>query len=393
MNSKNKCPEIVGARGPVADRQCREPDSVVTNKFKIAVLPGDGIGIDVTKAVTPVFDALDVPVELHWGDIGWEFWRTEGTPIPVRTWDLIEQVDTVLLGAITSKPQREAFNELAVEFKEANLNYVSPIIQLRQSLDLYANIRPCTSLSEKRDFNFSIIRENTEGLYAGFDYYPIPRPLHEILKEHDRWGGVSRDEISATLRLQSKKGLLRIFKFGFSYAKAHGYQRVTWADKPNVLRQSSAFARELFESVAECYPDITADILNVDAVALWMIRRPEAFGVIIAENMFGDILSDLGAGIMGGLGCSPSANIGEKLCYFEPVHGSAPRIKPGCANPCAMFLTVSMLLEHFSYLHAAKKIRQAVQLVIKQARCLTYDLGGSASTSEMADAIIEQCLL
>ena len=365
---------------------------IIKNKLKITVLPGDGIGRDVTNAAIPIFDALNVPVELCWGDIGWEFWRSEGTPIPARTWQLIQQADTTLLGAVTSKPQREAFAELAAEFKEDNLNYVSPIIQLRQMLDLYINLRPCINIKEEKDFNFCVIRENTEGLYAGFDYYPISHPLYTMLAEHHYWGGVPKDEVSVSLRLQSKAGLLRLFEFGFAYAKAHDYKRVTLADKPNVLRQSSAFARELFESVAERYADIKADILNVDAVALWMIRRPDEFGVIIAENMFGDILSDVGAGIMGGLGFSPSANIGETLCYFEPVHGSAPRIKPDAANPCAMFLTISMLLEHFAYPNAAKKIQQAVQHVIKQGKCLTYDLGGSASTFDMANTIIDYCL-
>ena len=362
------------------------------SKLKIAVLPGDGIGVEVTRAAIPVLWALNIPVELFWGDIGWAFWRSEGTPIPARTWQLIQQVDTTLLGAITSKPQREAVNELAVTFNDAGLNYVSPLIQLRQKLDLYANVRPCSNLMSEDNFNFCVIRENTEGLYAGFDYYPIPPILYHLIKENDHWGKMPENEISVSLRLQSKVGLLRLFEFGFAYAKAHAYKRVTLADKPNVLRQSSAFARELFESVAANYPGIEIDIVNVDAMALWLIKRPEKFGVIIAENMFGDILSDLGAGIMGGLGLAPSANIGKKYSYFEPVHGSAPRMKPDCANPCAMFLSIGLLLEHFAYPDAAEKIKKAVQTVIKQGRCLTYDLGGSASTVEMADTIIDHCL-
>ena len=361
--------------------------------LKITVLPGDGIGIDVTHAAVPVFAALGVPVELFWGDIGWEFWRKEGTPIPTRTWQLIQQTDTTLLGAITSKPEREALNELDVELKESNVHYVSPIIQLRQTLDLYANIRPVFSLNGEKDFNFCVIRENTEGLYAGFDYYPIPDPLYGLIKEQEHWGRVPANEISVSLRLQSKAGLLRLFEFAFAYAVSHAYPRVTLADKPNVLRQSSAYTRGLFESVAVRYDGIDADILNVDAVALWMVRRPEEFGVIVAENMFGDILSDLGAGVMGGLGFAPSANIGETGCYFEPVHGSAPRIPQGCANPCAIFLTISMLLEHFAHFDAALKLKQAVQQIIKQGRFLTYDLGGRASTIDMANAIIEHCTL
>jgi isocitrate/isopropylmalate dehydrogenase len=354
------------------------------NSLTIAVLPGDGIGAEVIHAAIPVFNALNSSVKLLWGDIGWHFWQTEGTPLPERTWTLINEVDTVLVGAITSKPEREASKEA----KYPNVAYVSPILQLRQTLDLYANVRPCVSVNG--DFNFCVIRENTEGLYAGFDYYPIPDELQELLKEKEPWGTVPPEELSVSLRLQSKKGLLRLFEFSFSYAKAQGYNRVTLADKPNVLRKSSTFSRALFETVASRYPEIKADILNVDAIALWMVRRPEEFGVIIAENMFGDILSDLGAGLIGGLGLAPSANIGDKGCYFEPVHGSAPRIKPGFANPSAMFLTIGMLLEHFAFTDEAVKIKQAVYNVIKKGHNLTYDFGGSASTIEMAATIIEE---
>ncbi len=364
----------------------------INTKLNITVLPGDGIGLDVTHATVPIFAALNVPVDLFWGDIGWECWRNEGTPIPARTWQLIQQTDTTLLGAVTSKPVREAFGELTGALRANHLNYISPLVQLRQTLDLYANVRPIFCLNGEKAFNFCIIRENTEGLYAGFDYYPVPHPLYDLIKENEHWARVPHDEMSVSLRLQSKVGLLRLFEFGFAYAASHAYRRVTLADKPNVLRQSSAYTREIFESVAARYVGIEADILNVDAVALWMVRRPEEFGVIMAENMFGDILSDLGAGIMGGLGLSPSANIGENGCYFEPVHGSAPRIKPGCANPCAMFLTISLLLEHFKYCRQALTIKRAVQEIIKQGRFLTYDLGGSASTIDMANAVIDHCL-
>lgn len=362
------------------------------NKLKIAVLPGDGIGKEVMQAALPVFKALHLPMELAEGDIGWSFWCQEGSPLPERTWKLIETVDTVLLGAITSKPEQEAYAELSEEGKKQGLNYISPIIQLRQKLDLYANVRPCSSLKQEKTFDFCIIRENTEGLYAGFDYYPIPKAIQHLLSQKEAWNELLPHEGSAALRLQSKRGLLRLFEYSFSYAKRKGYQRVTLADKPNVLRQSGQFSRKLFEEVAENYPEIKADILNVDAVALWLIKRPEEFGVIVAENMFGDILSDVGAGVMGGLGLAPSANIGKTASYFEPVHGSAPRIKPNSANPSAMFLTISLLLEHFNYYREAAKIKQAVSTVIKKGQCVTYDLGGKASTLTMANEIIELCI-
>lgn len=360
--------------------------------LKIAVLPGDGIGAEVTQAVLPVFEVLEVPIQLAFGDIGWSYWREEGNPIPERTWQLIAESDSVLLGAITSKPQREAKKELAAQFQKDEITYTSPILQLRQKLDLFANIRPCFSIrDEEKKFNFCIIRENTEGLYSGFDYYPLPDPIIRLLNDHPRWSSTPGKEISCALRLQSKSGLLRIFQFAFDYASTHGINRVTFADKPNVLRQSSAFARELFESTARQYTHISSDILNVDAMALWLIKRPEEFGVIVAENMFGDILSDVGAGVMGGLGFAPSANLGLKGSYFEPVHGSGPRMKKNSANPSAMFLTISMLLNHFGFIEQAKKIIQAVVAVVKDNRFITYDLGGKSSTMDMAKAVIDHC--
>ncbi|HAT8249155.1 TPA: isocitrate/isopropylmalate dehydrogenase family protein, partial [Legionella pneumophila] len=363
-----------------------------TDPIKIAVLPGDGIGIEVTEATLPVFEVLDVPVILNYGDIGWEFWKKEGAAIPSRTWQLIASSDTVLLGAITSKPQREAKQELSNALKKSNPYYVSPVIQLRQGLDLFANVRPCFSIDDQsKPFNFCIIRENSEGLYCGFDYFPLPKAIHSLLAESQHWQTIPADEASCALRLQSKSGLTRLFDFAFKHAMQTGMPRVTLADKPNVLRESGEFTRKIFESTAQRYPKIQADILNVDAVALWLIKSPEKFGVIVAENMFGDILSDVGAGVMGGLGLAPSANIGDKGSYFEPVHGSGPRIRKNCANPSAMFLTISMLLNHFGYPDRAKKIVNAVMQVIKEKRFITYDLGGHATTTDMANAVIEHC--
>lgn len=367
--------------------------STSIDKIKIAVLPGDGIGKEVTEAALPLFTALNIPVTLTHGDIGWSYWKNEGAPIPERTWQLLQESDTVLLGAITSKPEREALCELSKEFLHLKLNYISPIIQLRQQLDLFANVRPCFSIKkDQKPFNFCVIRENTEGLYAGFDYHPVPEPVLHLLAHNPSWKTIPADDLSCALRLQSTAGLTRLFQFAFRYAESHQMKRVTFADKPNVLRQSGRFAREIFESIAYHYPHIKADILNADAVALWLIRRPEEFGVVVAENMFGDILSDVGAGIMGGLGFAPSANIGQKKCYFEPVHGSAPQIAPGTANPSAMFLTIALLLEHLGYEKEARLVKHSVSTVVNKSRFVTYDLGGHSSTVDMAYAIIEQCL-
>lgn len=363
-------------------------------KLKLAVLPGDGIGQDVMFSSLPVFDALNISVDIILGDIGWECWKKEGDPVPQKTWEIIKSSDAVLLGATTSMPEKEAIDALPESIRSQKPNYVSPIIQLRQKLDLYVNVRPCFNIkNEAENFNFCVIRENTEGLYSGLDFFPLPNELQSLIAQNPQWHDLKTTDASCSFRLQSRKGLERLFEFAFQYAESESLDRVTFADKPNVLRKSSAFAREIFEAVAQKYPHIKPDIHNVDAVALWMIRRPQEFGVIVAENMFGDILSDVGAGVMGGLGFAPSANIGVNGCYFEPVHGSAPRVKTNCANPSALFLTIGLLLKHFGYHAESDRIKSAVQSVIQEGKWTTYDLGGSASTDAMAKAIIERCIL
>lgn len=359
----------------------------------VAVLPGDGIGPEVLDAALPVLDVLGVPIDLKFGDIGWECWKTEGSPVPDRTWNLINQTDAVLLGATTSKPAREAYDELAPSLREQSPDYTSPIIQLRQRLDLYANLRPVESfLGGGTPYRFCIVRENTEGLYAGLDFTDLPDQLWPLVKDHPNVGLSSDQAASATIRLQTSHGVERILRFAFETARQHNYGRVTLADKPNVLRRSSAFVRQHLEVVAADYPEIEHEILNVDAVALWMVRRPERFGVIVAENMFGDILSDLGAGVMGGLGLAPSGNFGQNGSYFEPVHGSAPGMAgQQRANPAATILTIGMLLQHLGFHDASENLGEAVRDVVRRRDRLTYDLGGAATTKSSARAVIQSC--
>ncbi|PRX50118.1 isocitrate/isopropylmalate dehydrogenase [Prauserella shujinwangii] len=356
----------------------------------VAVLPGDGIGPEVVSAALSVLDRLDLPLLLRFGDIGWECWKQEGNPVPERTWRLLEETDTCLLGAVTSKPLREAEVELAGRLRGQGLEFISPVVQLRQRLRLFANIRPVTDLKHGR-FNFVVIRENTEGLYAGLDFHGIQDPLWKEVRDHPNAAESGPASTSVTLRLQTSTGMDRILRFGFEYARRHGYSSLTVADKPNVLRQSGNHLRERLERVGADYPDIGAEILNVDAVALWMVRRPERFGVIVAENMFGDILSDLGAGVMGGLGLAPSGNVGDHGSYFEPVHGSAPGMAgQGRANPVATLLTVALLLDHLELAVPARQLRDAVHAVVLRRTAVTYDLGGNASTSQAAESVADQ---
>jgi isocitrate/isopropylmalate dehydrogenase/regulator of RNase E activity RraA len=356
----------------------------------VAVLPGDGIGPEVVSAALDTVERLNLPLDLRFGEIGWSCWRREGDPVPERTWKLLEETDTCLLGAITSKPLREAEAELDEPLRGAGLTFVSPVVQLRQRLGLYANIRPVTDFDGGR-FDFAVIRENTEGLYAGLDFHGLDGALWDTVRRHPNAEVSGPEGTSATLRLQTRFGIDRLLRYGFAYAEAHGHRLLTLADKPNVLRHSSNFLRERLELIAAEYPHIETEILNVDAIALWMVRRPERFGVLVAENMFGDILSDLGAGVMGGLGLASSGNIGDHGSYFEPVHGSAPGMAgQDRANPMAMLLTVAQMLTHLDMHVPAGQLRDAVRAVIRARTTVTYDLGGTASTQQAAQAVAEE---
>ncbi|MGW7413916.1 isocitrate/isopropylmalate dehydrogenase family protein [Streptomyces sp. NPDC054863] len=362
----------------------------MTDRKTIAVLPGDGIGPEVMSAALEAVDRLDLPLDFRFGEIGWDCWRRGGDPVPERTWKLLDETDAALLGAITSKPLREAEAELDDNLRGTGLRFVSPVLQLRQRLGLYANVRPVTDLQHGR-FDFVVVRENTEGLYAGLDFHGLDEPLWNAVRHHPNAAASGPEETSVTLRLQTRFGIDRLLRFGFEHARSHGYRLLTLVDKPNVLRNSSNHLRERLELIAADYPEIETEILNVDAVALWMVRRPERFGVLVAENMFGDILSDLGAGVMGGLGLASSGNIGDLGSYFEPVHGSAPGMAgQGRANPTAMLLTLAQLLTHLDLPLPARQLTEAVRTVVRARTTVTYDLGGTASTGEAAAAIAVQ---
>lgn len=361
---------------------------MTSDKKRILVLPGDGIGQDVCDQVMPLLDSLGLPLNFEFGDIGWRCWETGGDPVPQETWAKIAKSDAVLLGAITSKPKAEAEVALPAELQNVGHKYVSPVIQLRQKLELFANIRPAWHFnSAHQPFHFEVIRENTEGLYAGFDYRSIPTGLENVL-EHPNIRRSGAEGATVSLRLQTRFGLERLFRFALERARAKGLGLVTFADKPNVLRESSAFAKEIFDAVGAEFPEIEREIQNVDAVGMWLVTRPQRFGVIVAENMFGDILSDVAGGVMGGLGLAASANIGTEGAYFEPVHGSAPgMVGAGRANPSAMVLSSSLMLEHLGYVDEADDLVSAVRATVRKAPKLTYDLGGKESSAGMARTI------
>lgn len=359
--------------------------------YSVAVLPGDGIGPEVVEAALPVFDVIDVKFDFRFGSIGWECWRANGDPIPQETWNIVRETDVTLLGAITSKPERESKEELLPGIDPKLHTYISPVVQLRQKLNLTTNRRPIIDLRND-EYDFVVLRENTEGMYSGIDQFPVSDDLWKVVSGHPNALASGQEGTAVSVRMQTKEALRRLILSGFQLAESRK-NVVTIADKPNVLRQSSKLIRSIVEEVSADYPSVQVEFSNVDAVAMWMVTRPSKFDVIIAENMFGDILSDVGGGVMGGLGLAFSGNVGDKYAYFEPVHGSAPHMQgTGRANPMAMFLTIAFMLNYLHEYESADRIYRAVRSVVRKGDILTYDLGGDASTLEVASAIISAVL-
>ncbi|MEM0090951.1 MAG: isocitrate/isopropylmalate dehydrogenase family protein [Nitrososphaerota archaeon] len=365
-------------------------------KYKIAVLPGDGIGVEVIKAALMVLEAANFDAEYIHGDIGWEFWCKEGNPLPDRTLKIIKETDCALFGAITSKPKEDAEKELAPELRGKGFTYYSPIIRLRQELDLYACVRPCKAFSGNplnyRDgIDIVIFRENTEGLYAGVEFYPLSRKVFDALCENVRMKEFEKfglENVAVSLRVMTKQACERIVRAAFEYARKHKRRSVTVVDKPNVLRETGGLMLSVARKIAAEYPDIEYREANVDAMCMWMLKNPLEHDIIVAENMFGDILSDLAAQLVGGLGFAYSGNIGDNYAIFEPVHGSAPKhAGKNKANPIAAIMAGKMMVEWLGEVEVARAIEEAVAEVILEGKLRTYDMGGQTTTTEMAEGI------
>lgn len=322
--------------------------------FKIAVVPGDGIGKEVMEATINVLDALDLDFEYSYGDAGDECMEKTGTALPEETLDLIRNSDACLFGAA---------GETAADV----------IVKIRQEMKMFANLRPVKSYPNTSslfsDVDFMIVRENTEGMYIADEEEETPE------------GAIAR-------RIITREAEERIIRYAFEYAKANGRSKVTGVHKANVLKKTDGLFKEIFYEVAKDYPEIESEDFYIDATAMYLITNPQSFEVIVTTNLFGDILSDEGAGLVGSLGLIPSANIGEEGALFEPVHGSAPDIAgEKKANPTAMLLSAIMMLRHLNLTEEADKLDSAILKVLEEGKYLTGDLGGSANTFEMAEAI------
>jgi 3-isopropylmalate dehydrogenase len=368
-------------------------------KYRIAWLPGDGVGVDVMNAARRVLDGLGFDAEYVHGDIGWEFWKKEGNPLPDRTLEMMRTTQCALFGAITSKPKDEAEAELDPSLRGKGYVYSSPIVRLRQEFQLHTNLRPCKAfpgnpLNYRDDIDLVVFRENTEGLYAGVEFHPVPDAVRKVLEENHpkmaRFKDTSSEDMAMSIRIFTRKACQRIVRQAFRYAKEKGYKSVTVVEKPNVIRETSGLMIREARKVAQEFPEVELWEANVDAMAMWLIKNPQNYDVLVASNMFGDIISDLCAQLVGGLGFAASGNIGDDYAVFEPTHGSAPKYAgQDKVNPTAMILSARLMLEWLGEKELARKIEAGVARVLQEGKVRTYDMGGSNTTTEMAEAILE----
>ncbi len=369
-------------------------------KYQIGWLPGDGVGIEVLEATRLVLDKLDFDAEYIDGDIGWEFWCREGDALPQRTLDLLGRVDAAMFGAITSKPVKLAEKELAPHLQGKGMIYRSPIVRMRQQFDLYVCLRPCKSypgnpLNFKENIDLVVFRENTEDLYSGVEYFPVPDDLKATLsrtsKPFKAFEHLNGDDFAVSCKINTRKGSERIVRAAFEFARANGRKKVTVVHKANVVRAADGLFLDCAREVGKDFPDIIFDEANVDAIMMWLLKNPFNYDVLVAPNLYGDIVSDLCAQLVGGLGFGCSGNIGDKLGVFEPTHGSAPKYAGMYkVNPIATILSAKQMLEWLGENDLAKQVEAATAAVIKEGKVRTYDMGGSSTTLEMGQAIADK---
>lgn len=357
---------------------------------RIALFPGNGIGQEVAYGSMPLLRELFPEWEVTEGKIGWDCWCMVGDSVPPESWELARASDALLVGAITSKPAREAERELIPDLQGTGLQYQSPVVQLRRELDLYANVRPCTNPSDPGGaFNVTVVRENTEGTYKHDLAGEALDPIRAIIADDPTVAATTPDDVAVALRVTTGFAWRRLLRTcGRLARRSRGH--VTIAAKPNIMQASGELARTAIEEVAPEFPDVEFEMGNADAVAMRMAASPESLDIVAAENLIGDILSDLGAGLGGGMGLTPSGNYGNGPAMFEPVHGSAPDIAgQGIANPAAFLLSAAMLGEHVGAVEAARKLRTAVYAVVRAGDPaeVTPDLGGRGTTQSLLTAV------
>jgi isocitrate dehydrogenase (NAD+) len=389
-------------------------------KHTVVTMPGDGIGNQVLPEALRVLKEVGFDAEYVHGDIGWEFWRTEGNALPDRTIDLLAKHRLGLFGAITSKPNKEAQAELDPKLKGKGYVYYSPIVTMRQKFNLDICMRPCIGFTgnplnyirkrvdggfDEPQINTTVFRQNTEGMYAGIEWTNPPENVRAAIATHPKFKAFAQvpgPDLAVSLRVITRPAARRIITAAFEYAQKKRFKAVTICEKPNVVRETSGMMEETAKEVQKSYPEIQLWSTNIDAQLMWLNKNPEDYNVIVASNLFGDILSDAFAGLVGGLGFAASGNIGDTVAVFEPTHGSAPKyaeLNPPIVNPIAMILSAAMMVEHVGEVEKAERIKSAVAAVIREGKVRTYDMmrisggaksisQGAASTNQMTDAIL-----
>jgi len=392
------------------------------SKHTVVTMPGDGIGNQVLPQAIRILKAVDFDAQYVHADIGWDCWCHEGNALPERTVELLAKHKLGLFGAITSKPKKQAEAELKPELRGKGYSYFSPIVTMRQKFSLDTCIRPCISFPgnplnfirkkpsggfEEPLVNVVVFRQNTEGLYAGVEWSNPPEQVRAALATHSKFkpfASVPGPDLAISVRIITRAAARKICRAAFEWAKRYGYKSVTICEKPNVLRETSGMMEDEAKAVSKDYPSIALWSTNIDAQTMWLTKNPEDYGVVVASNLFGDVISDAFAGLIGGLGFAASGNIGNEVAVFEPTHGSAPKyaeLDPPIVNPIAMFLSAVMMLEHVGEIEKAHRIREAIASVVKEGKVRTYDMmripggknaisQGAASTIQMTDAILAE---
>lgn len=369
------------------------------DKYSVSYIPGDDSGFDVMEAAMIVMQAMDLPIEWVRADMGWCMWEKtckefpEGdkrrNTVPQETIDKVRDTDATLMAAITSKSGVKGFK--------------SAILQMRQIFDLYINFRPAklypglsTPLKGDPKIDLFTFRENTEDLYSAVEWRPLPKEMFDLHPGMERYK--DKSEVAVSWRVFSKEGCDRIIRAAFEYAKANGLTQVVNCNKANVIRATDGMMKERFLAIAKEYPDIESREENADATAMWLIKNPQDYQVIVVSNVFGDILSDEASQLTGGLGFSPSGNIGENAALFEPSHGSVPKYAHQYKiNPCGQLITAAMMLYYLGLDEKAAALEKAIGDVLVEGKALTYDIfrdrgdkdweSKAVSTLDMAKAV------
>ena len=353
--------------------------------YNITLIPGDGTGPEISEATRRVIEATGVPIRWDIQEAGIDVFEKEGTPLPQRVIDSIRKNKVAIKGPVTTP--------VGTGFRSVN-------VTLRQTLDLYCCLRPSRTFKGVRTrfdhIDLIIIRENTEDLYAGIEFAKDSAGAGKIIDLIRELTGKSiRPDSGISIKPISAFGSERIVRFAFEYAKKNNRKKVTAVHKANIMKYSDGLFLETAREVAKRYPEIEFEDRIVDNMCMQLVQKPELYDVIVLPNLYGDIVSDLAAGLIGGLGVAPGANLGEECAVFEPVHGSAPKYKGlNKVNPLAMILSGVMMLRHLGEFNSAGRLETAIASVIEEGRHVTYDMKPlpgdptAATTSQMADAII-----